>query len=154
MFPEFILGSVHSIAAERYSFGHVISPHCNCFLFLSWQEFICLIWGFHSSCVGDSDVVKCDIALLSVSGNFVGTWCLWNVGKHPSTQHSALEYLIPVECTCLHHSYNILPALLYWLKSLFHAHQMWSHLESKRKCGYSAAWPVNKWRLLNETQWN
>ena len=153
MFPEFILGSVYSIMAEHCSFGHVISPQCNCFWFLSWLEYICLIWGFHSSCVGDSGVVVCDIVLLSVSWNFVGTWCLRNVGKHPSTQHSTSEYLIPVECTCLRRSYNILPAVLYWLHVIPNT-PMWSHLDFKRKCGYSTAWPVNKWKLINETHWN
>lgn len=108
---------------ELWSFGHEISPHCSCFLFLSLLEYVRMIWGFHGSCVGDSGVVECDIALLGISWNFEGTWCLRNVGEHPPTQNSTSEDLIPVDCACLHHRYNILPAVLYWLKYLFQTYQ-------------------------------
>lgn len=94
LFPELILGSVYSFVVELCNF---------------W-------WSFLSSViVSNSGLVGCDIALLGVSWRSEGTWCPRNVGKHPPTQRHISEDLIPLECTCLHHSYIVLCTVLYWM---------------------------------------
>jgi len=131
LFPEFILGSVRSFAAERCSFGHVVSPQCIFFflilariyiLDLSFPQQLC--WGFRC-CGAWHCVVGC---FLKFCRNMMPSKCretLIDAAFHLRRPNSCRMYMFASQLQ------HFACSSLLTFKSLFRTHQC-GHISNLR----------------------